>query len=635
MLEVQAASPACMVQIDMLEVQAASPACMIQIGMLEVQAAPLAFMIQIGMLEVQAASPACMVQIGMLEVQAASPACMIQIGMLEVQAASPACMVQIGMLEVQAASPACMVQIGMLEVQAASPACMVQVGMLEVQAASPACMVQIGMLEVQAASPACMIQIGMLEVQAASPACMIQIGMLEVQAASPACMIQIGMLEVQAASPACMIQIGMLEVQAASPACMIQIGMLEEALVQGGIAALVSAGVAGGLYALTWKHSHTFRHGLSVSARTAITVLPIFAAQVRYPALALGATRRYPPALRRGHAMVSPDAATYSKRARSIGCQAQSDEIKLYLRSGWNSGFAHGAAGAEAWSDYPLKKVPASSGKWLSGIIPLPAGSNGFEFVIASHDKNEWNKPDSGNYFIPGAGAYTLEGGLVKKVEGKPVMVVSDLDGTMVGDDSATAEFKTFWEDTAMQRGGMLVYNTGRALDSFLVLMNEKRHCMAHPDALISAVGTKWDIEVVCEAGYKALDTLGKESMHFRPASEMNEHKITPFVPDHTLAPAQITLGVNVAVLDRAVASFEEDLAKANVKANIITISMENGGENPAIVVGNAQPDLVKWVEERRKIEPPSSDGTPQRLFVAQGFEARGILEGLAHMGFF
>ena len=41
-------------------------------------------------------------------------------------------------------------------------------------------------------------------------------------------------------------------------------------------------------------------------------------------------------------------------------------------------------------------------------------------------------------------------------------MLVSDLDGTMVGDDSATSAFKDWWEDTGVLRGGVLVYNTGR-----------------------------------------------------------------------------------------------------------------------------------------------------------------------------
>jgi hypothetical protein len=41
-------------------------------------------------------------------------------------------------------------------------------------------------------------------------------------------------------------------------------------------------------------------------------------------------------------------------------------------------------------------------------------------------------------------------------------MIVSDLDGTMVGDDAATAAFKDWWEDEGVLRGGLLVYNTGR-----------------------------------------------------------------------------------------------------------------------------------------------------------------------------
>ena len=43
-------------------------------------------------------------------------------------------------------------------------------------------------------------------------------------------------------------------------------------------------------------------------------------------------------------------------------------------------------------------------------------------------------------------GNYVIADGVVSAVPGRPVLVVSDLDDTMVGDDAASAQFKDWWE---------------------------------------------------------------------------------------------------------------------------------------------------------------------------------------------
>ncbi len=57
-------------------------------------------------------------------------------------------------------------------------------------------------------------------------------------------------------------------------------------------------------------------------------------------------------------------------------------------------------------------------------------------------------------------------------------------------------------------------------------------------------------------------------------------------------------------------------------------------GRNKAIVVGNAQDDLRRWVDTVPQDVREGPNGEPARLCVAKASEAEGILEGLEYFGF-
>jgi len=120
------------------------------------------------------------------------------------------------------------------------------------------------------------------------------------------------------------------------------------------------------------------------------------------------------------------------------------------------------------------------------------------EFVLTNRE-GKWDKPSSGallefdeknvyvgNYEIGESGSYTVSRGKVERTNPRPLMVVSDLDGTMVGDDEATKAFKHFWQRHSYLTDSKLVYNTGRGLDLFLKLLEEKSGVLEIPDVLIS-----------------------------------------------------------------------------------------------------------------------------------------------------
>ncbi|KAK3277093.1 hypothetical protein CYMTET_14875, partial [Cymbomonas tetramitiformis] len=329
-------------------------------------------------------------------------------------------------------------------------------------------------------------------------------------------------------------------------------------------------------------------------------------------------------------------------------------------------------------------------GLWKRVSIPSQAGSGqksaALKFVISNGQGSVDHPPSGSHYVCPVPGGYKLQSGVLTSFSHalEPSMVVSDLDGTMVGNgpdfDGGTAAFKTYWEDSAALSGSVLVYNTGRSIGQVVSLLEEeKQGFIAIPDVVITAVGTKifdrkssgkgvdlwdedtawsarldekWDLEVVREAAEKA---ISKNDTQCHWLDQGTEH------------PHRCSLSVNVGVLS----SVKDDLQRAFDDADLRVKMIVSGvgewryldcvasnagklealeyvrrkhhipkercascgdsgndtlmlaGENPAIVVGNAQPDLRDWV-----LHQPQTG----RIVQSDAIGARGILEGLARL---
>ena len=349
------------------------------------------------------------------------------------------------------------------------------------------------------------------------------------------------------------------------------------------------------------------------------------------------------------------------------------------------------------WRDLSGSIVPSSNGRWARFSVALPSSGgeasttpHTHRLTFAAHtgpDDSRWVKgPGDADWTVHGVAtgarvrADAKGAGLVTQ---PGILIVSDLDGTMVGDDDATRRFAAWWLQEAIPRGSVLVYSSGRHLELFQTLLEEKRGTLLPPDLYIGSVGTAlyraaghfpaaltedadfmtrlddaWDRELVPKVARRVVDELGPgmpedARVSMRPAEEQSAHKCTLNVPLASLGDVETSLvkwlkeeGVTPEIISSGCGDWRYldvvPLAGGKLKSlqyvqralgfedNVTLACGDSGndilmlsGTNRSVIVGNAQAQLREWHEQA-----PNPVG---RRFVAKKACADGILEAIAH----
>lgn len=246
----------------------------------------------------------------------------------------------------------------------------------------------------------------------------------------------------------------------------------------------------------------------------------------------------------------------------------------------------------------------------------------------------------------------------------QPFLLITDLDNTLVGLDTALDELNQKLDQHRQKYGTRLIYSTGRSPTLYRELEEEKG--LLKPDVLILSVGTE-----IYYQGQDAIDTGWAERLsqgwnqaevravgsHFadlvpQPETEQRPYKVSYFLSE--AAAKEVIPRFDKALRDRGIDaqliySGGQDLDilprhanKGNAMGFIREqlgigsehtiacgdsgndLSMFQARDERGIIVGNARPELLEW----HYLNP-----NPNR-YLAKNHCAAGILEGLQHFGF-
>jgi hypothetical protein len=233
------------------------------------------------------------------------------------------------------------------------------------------------------------------------------------------------------------------------------------------------------------------------------------------------------------------------------------------------------------------------------------------------------------------------------------LLLATDLDGTLIGDDVALQELNNYLL-LLRERGKLkLAYVTGRSFQLYKQLESEK--LLLPPDALVTAVGTEvyWNGTNLAEdwpsvpnwhrASVENI-LLAFRELELQPQSEQRPHKVSYFLKPNqeVLAGVHESLeefGVDIVysqelyldILPKGIhkGSALQHLAQAwSIDTSNIIACGDSANDiamleiSKSVIVGNAKQELIDWATQKNP-EP--------NIYLAQAPFANGILQGLKY----